>query len=222
MPLPDQKLYILAGHYGSGKTQLAVNLALRLRENGPVTLADLDIVNPYFRTKDFASLLREKDIGFISSAYANSNVDLPSLSAEVNVVFEDSDTTFVLDVGGDERGALALGRYAPRMPEESAVLLVFNHYRPQTRETGDALEIVREIEVAGRLRFTGLINNSNLGDATTPEDVLTSLPYAEALAQKAGLPIVATSVWRPLAEALSPHIDNLLLIDRYAKPQWVI
>ncbi len=221
-PMNAKHLTIFAGHYGSGKTQLAVNYALHLRKSRPVTLVDLDIVNPYFRTKDSETRLQEAGVGFISSAYANSNLDVPSVSAQVNCVFEDGETAFVIDVGGDERGALALGRYKGRMPEDRDVFLVYNHYRPQSAQWQDALEIVREIENAARVPFTGILHNSNLGAHTTARDVLAAVPYAETLSEKTGLPIVFTAVMESLCPELVGQIESLFPVTLFHKPQWVL
>ena len=173
-----KRITILAGHYGSGKTNIAVNLAMNLaREGKRVAVADLDIVNPYFRTKDSAEEFQKAGIRLISSSYANTNVDLPALPQEMYSVTDDSDTTFVLDIGGDDRGALALGRLAPAILQENnyEMLLVMNFYRPLTRDTEEMLAVMREMELAAGMKFTGLINNSNLGEETDPETVLSSV-----------------------------------------------
>ena len=107
----ESRVTLFAGHYGSGKTNLAVNYARRLARDGrAVTLADLDIVNPYFRAKDSEALLRQEGIRLLSSPYANSNVDIPALPQEMYAVIDDRSRYAVLDIGGDDRGALALGR----------------------------------------------------------------------------------------------------------------
>ncbi|MBQ6901901.1 MAG: hypothetical protein IJN71_02700, partial [Oscillospiraceae bacterium] len=129
--LKHKRVTVFAGHYGSGKTNIAVNYALALAEQGKVNIADIDIVNPYFRTKDAAEALDKMGVRLISSSYANSNVDTPALPADIYTVFEDKSTMAVADVGGDDRGALALGRYAEMMKSENdyEMLFVFNKYR---------------------------------------------------------------------------------------------
>lgn len=209
------KVTIFAGHYGSGKTNLAVNYALCLKESHEkVMIADLDIVNPYFRTKDSARILERSGIKLISSAYANSNLDVPSVPAEINAVFDASGYYSVIDVGGDDRGANALGRYLGKLRKsDAAVLFVVNMYRPLSRNVEATLEIMREIEAAARLPFTGIINNSNLGAETTVPDIINSLPYAEEISRKTQLPVVMTSVKRSLAAELKSVINNLFPID---------
>ncbi|MDR1693106.1 MAG: hypothetical protein LBR72_07085 [Oscillospiraceae bacterium] len=191
---------VLAGHYGSGKTQIATHLALELRKrHAKVTLCDLDIVNPYFRTADSKDLFEAAGIRLISSPYAGSNVELPGFPPEAASVFDDPEVFSVIDVGGDDRGALALGRYADRLRDGgAAILLVINRYRPLSGSARDAADICREIEEAGRFRFTGIVNNSNLGAETTPRDVLAAIPYAEEISQKLSLPIVAVSAAKTL------------------------
>ena len=195
-----KRVTVLAGHYGSGKTNIAVNMALKAAGcRGPysrLAVADLDIVNPYFRTEDSRGELEAAGVRLIASEYANSNVDLPSMPDDLYSITDDKDLRVIIDVGGDDRGALALGRLSAALKEEAdyEMLMVLNAYRPLTREADSALEIMREIEQAGRLPFTGLINNSNLGRDTGPEDVFASAGYAERIAELSGLPLLYTTV----------------------------
>ena len=157
-----KRLTLFAGHYGSGKTNIALNYALWLRRQGlKVTVADLDIVNPYFRTKDGAAQLEAAGVRLISSDYANSNVDLPALPGEAYSLVDDKSACGVIDVGGDDRGALALGRYVPGIREENdyEMLFVLNKARPLTRTLDDALEVFYEIEAACGLPFTATLPN---------------------------------------------------------------
>ncbi len=217
------RITLFAGHYGSGKTNIAVNYAKYLRKQGnDVVIADLDIVNPYFRTKDSQTDLEAAGIRLISSKYANSNVDLPALPSEIYGIFEDKSSLAVLDVGGDDRGALALGRYTPLIKAEGdyEMLLVINRYRPLTRTADDCIEIMHEVETAGGLRFTGLVNNSNLGAETTPEDVLSSVEYAKEVSAKTGLPLRMTAIEESLFGELDGKIEDLFpltLQEKYYK-----
>ena len=212
---PLKRLTILCGHYGSGKTNVAVNVATELRKScDTVAVADLDIVNPYFRTKDSAAYFEQQGIRLICSAYANSNLDIPALPQEMYALTDDRSMTAVLDIGGDDRGALVLGRLAPKILAEGdyEMLMVINRYRPLTRDAASTLEVMAEIEFAGGIRFTGLVNNSNLGELTTAEDVLASREYAEEISRLSGLPVVMTSVRADLAPAVEgkmPHVFPL-------------
>ena len=192
-----KRITLFAGHYGSGKTNAAVNYAFALKNEGlEVTVADLDTVNPYFRAKDSEKELRESGISLIASEFANSNVDLPALPAEMyNVVFDKSRYA-VLDIGGDDRGAFALGRYTPSILEENDydMFFVINCYRPLSSNPADTVEIMREIEAASGIPFNGIVNNSNLGPETTPETVRNSFEYAESISKLSGLKIKLTTV----------------------------
>ena len=219
--MEHKRLTLFAGHYGSGKTNLAVNYALLLAGEGKkVCIADLDIVNPYFRTKDSAAVLEAAGIDLISPQYANTNVDLPALPAASYRLVQDKSSYGIMDIGGDDRGAYALGRFVPFIKEENSYRMIFvaNCYRPLTRTPEDALEVMREIEAACGLKFTDIINNSNLGTETTPETLLDSLPYMEKLSQLSGLPIFAhgaeSRVAAQLGGKLSPVI-SMTLQEKY-------
>ena len=207
-----KRITILSGHYGSGKTNVAVNLALDLKKvYNKVAIADIDIVNPYFRTKDSEELLNSSGIRLICSEYANSNVDIPALPQEMYSVTDDKSVYAILDVGGDERGALALGRLVPKIKEENDydMFFVINKFRPLTRDIPSAKEVFDEIEAACKLKFTGIINNSNLGKETTPEDVISSVEFAENLAKALNLPLIFTSVTEELYDKVKDKIQNL-------------
>lgn len=208
-----KRITMLCGHYGSGKTNIALNMAYRLKETKEnVAIADLDIVNPYFRTKDSEAELKEKGIRLIASEYAGTNVDIPALPQDMYSLTDDKNVYAVIDVGGDDRGALALGRIMPSIKAEDnyEIFLVINKYRPLTPDVESTLEVMAEIETAGSFNFTGIINNSNLGVLTTAEDVLSSTEYAESVAKATGLPLVYTSVNETLYNELEGKIDNLL------------
>ena len=211
--MEHKRLTLFAGHYGSGKTNIAVNYALLLAGEGKdVVIADLDIVNPYFRTKDSAAVLEAAGVQLISPQFANSNVDLPALPAEAYRLVQDKSIYGIMDIGGDDRGAYALGRYVPTLKEENNYRMVFvaNCYRPLTRTPEDAMEVMREIEEACKLRFTDIINNSNLASETTPQTVLESQDYMEKLSALSGLPIFAPTAEYTVAEALAEKIENVL------------
>lgn len=216
-----KRLTLLCGHYGSGKTNVAVNLAFYLKEQyNNVVVADLDIVNPYFRTKDSIDDFKARGIELICSEYANTNVDIPALPANMYRLTADKDITAVIDVGGDDRGAYALGRLVPEIKAENNfdMLMVINGYRPLTPDAESTIEVMREIEEACKLKFTGLVNNSNIGEETTAEDIIKSIGYANEVSQASGLPIVMTSVKRELYDGLKDKIDNLLPMTLQAKP----
>ena len=214
-----KRLTLFAGHYGSGKTNIAVNYALHLAGEGKqVCIADLDIVNPYFRTKDSAKVLEEAGVHLVSPQFANTNVDLPALPAEAYRLVTDKSVYGIMDIGGDDRGAYALGRYVPAILEENNYRMVFvaNCYRPLTRTPEEALEVMREIEVACGLKFTDIINNSNLASETTAETVMDSVAYVQELSRISGLPVFATSVVADIAPQLAlSDVLPLQLQEKY-------
>ena len=219
----NKRTVIFAGHYGSGKTNVAANYALMLKEKGfDTAIADLDIVNPYFRTKDAQSIFSKNNIKLISSEYAGSNVDLPALPAEAYALFDNKDIKAVIDLGGDDRGALAMGRYSDLVKNENnyEMLFVLNMYRPLTRTVEDAISVMREIEEASKIKFTGIVNNSNIGDETTKEHIISSRKFAEEISEITKIPLTMTTVKKELFEELNKKIENLVPIKLYIKQSW--
>lgn len=216
-----KRLVLLCGHYGSGKTNVAVNLAISLKERyNNMVVADLDIVNPYFRTKDSIEDFTSRGIELICSEYANTNVDIPALPADIYRLTADKNIHAVIDVGGDDCGAYALGRLVPEIKAENNfdMLMVINGYRPLTPDAASTVEIMREIENACGLKFTGIVNNSNIGEETAEQDVIKSMDYAEKVSQLCNLPIVMTTVKSDLYDDLRDKIDNLFSLNLQAKP----
>ena len=198
-----RKINIITGHYGSGKTNVSVNMALDLAEKGEkVTVVDLDIVNPYFRTADFKELFGEHNISLTVPTYANSNLDIPALGFDMNGI-ADREGYIIIDVGGDDEGAKALGRYRK----------VFEKY---TKEPAEALQLMYEIENASGMKCDGIINNTNLGRETDRNIVLGSVAYADEVCREAGLPLVAVT-----AEAgYLDGIDKAYPVNIYVKKLW--
>ena len=202
--MTHKRLTLFAGHYGSGKTNIALNYARWLRRKGEaVTVADLDIVNPYFRTKDSEEDLKKEGIGLIVSPFANSNLDVPAMPKETYALIAERDVCGVL------------GRYVPEIRAEGdyEMLFVINRARPLTRTVADTILVLREIEAACGLPFTAVVNNTNLGQATAAVDVLSSMPYAEAVAARAGLPLKMTCCAARLCDALRGSIPNLFPME---------
>lgn len=217
-----KKITIITGHYGSGKTNLAVNLALRLGDAGEkVTVVDFDIVNPYFRTADFAELFESHGVTLAASMYANTSLDIPAISFDMErMAYEPG--YLIVDVGGDDAGAIGLGRYAQGFasyaPEQLDMWYVVNRYRYLTEEPEETLTLMREIEAVSRMRHTGIVNNSNLGKETTAQTILHALPYAEKIAKQADLPLVYTAY----CSNLTVDVPNPLPVQVYVKPVWEI
>ena len=206
-----KRITLLCGHYGSGKTNIAVNMAYDLKkQNEKVLIADLDIVNPYFRTKDSAGEFEDLGIRLICSQYAGSNVDIPAMPQQIYSITDNKDQMCIIDVGGDDRGALALGRISDAIKQENnyEMIFVINCYRPLTRDAESTIEVMREIEEAGKIKFTAIINNSNLGEETEPSHIIKSLDYANEISQITGLPIICTAVDSKVYDSVKDIIPN--------------
>ncbi len=207
-----RRLIIVAGHFGTGKTNVAVSLALASGRGA--VIIDLDTVNPYFRTADSVPELNAAGVRTIIPEYSNTNVDIPTLPPEIASVFV-SDETAIFDVGGDD-GASALGVYERDIARVGyEMLYVINMYRPLIADPAEAVSLMREIESYSRLRFTGIVNNSNLGAGTTREVVEASLSYADEVSRLTGLPVVLTSV---IGEENAPRgKDGVLVMECHTK-----
>lgn len=187
----NKKITVICGHYGSGKTNLALNLAVDLSRQGEnVTICDLDIVNPYFRSSDYPELLRRYNINLIAPKYSHSNIDIPALPPEIYSIFN-AEGKVIIDAGGDDAGAFTLGRFAPRLNESGDydMLYVVNGYRALTRDAASAAEILADIQLASRLKASAIVNNSHLDDMTTADTVINSMPFVSEVAELTGLPV---------------------------------
>ncbi len=212
------------GHYGSGKTFAAVNYALALTGLGKkVCIYDLDIVNPYFRTVDAAKTLEQAGVKLVVSPYAETNVDIPAMNPESYRMTDDKKEYAVVDVGGDDRGALALGRFSDKLKEENDydALFVLNGFRPETRTIEGATEIFSEIEKTSRLPFTGIACNPNLGDETTEADILNGLDFAREFSQKMQLPIKFTVIRKDFLTENLKKLENVLEIEPIKYGNWI-
>ena len=221
--LPVKRISLFLGHYGSGKTNVAVNYSIFLEKSGYKTaIYDLDIVNPYFRTLDGKGRLTDAGVRLVASTYANSNVEVPAIPADNYAMIDKKDEHAVVDVGGDDRGALALGRYAEAIEKENdyEAFFVINKYRFLTRTPEEVYGYLKEIEEAAHLKITALVNNSNLGKETTAETVLESLPYAERCSESTSLPVAFTSVRRDLAKKISGKVPCVFPLDMIKYGDW--
>ncbi|MEI3377708.1 MAG: hypothetical protein V8R08_07800 [Coriobacteriales bacterium] len=196
---------IIAGHYGSGKTNLSVNLALDLVDDGrEVTLVDLDIVNPYFRASEQRALLEQAGVRLVAPVFseAGTGLDVPSLTGAIAPSFEQADDTHlvIVDLGGDDVGATALGRFSKTVAAHPhAMLYVLNRHRNLMADPDEAVENLREIEAATRLRATALVDNAHLKGETDEAALRDEDGYAEAVSSLSGLPLVAKTVPETLA-----------------------
>ena len=219
----DKVYLVLTGNYGSGKTEIALNLALESAKRMKTTLVDLDIVNPYFRSGEKADDLRNAGVRTLMPTYAMTTVDIPALPAEIQSVFEVPSDRVIFDVGGDDTGAAALGRYYPSFTakrNQTKMILVINCMRPLTRQKDEILDLALRIRNRGRLKIDLLINNTNLADETTPEMVEEGeknvLECAEMLD---GIPVITAG--KPEVLEKSRLSTSTYPIRRYMKPEWM-
>ena len=220
----EKRVTVFMGHYGSGKTFTAVNYALALAKAGkPVSIYDLDIVNPYFRTVDALETLKEHGVELVVSPFAETNVDIPAMNAKSYKMVDDKSRFAVADIGGDDRGALALGRFSDKIKEENDydALFVVNPFRPETRNIDGAISVKEEIERAGKLPFTGIVNNANLGLETTAKDVFKGLEFAKELSEITGLPVKFSAVRRDLISGELKLIKEILPVDPIKYGDWL-
>ena len=207
------KINIFCGHYGSGKTNVAVGVARHIKNQGnSVSVYDLDIVNPYFRTADAKDELEKEGISLIASAFSGSNVDIPLITAENNLIFE-KDEYAILDLGGDDRGALALGTFRDKLLKtDYSLFMVVNKFRPETSTIQGVKEIKDEIERIVGLKITGFVNNGNLMNLTDDSVVLDGEQFTIEASKKLGVPYASTTVKQDLFDSLKDKIENLVPI----------
>lgn len=214
-------LTIVTGHYGSGKTEFAVNFAFRLKREGhAVTLADLDIVNPYFCSRERKEELRSEGIRVIVSHGADS--DLPAINPEVYALFE-PETCGIIDAGGDAVGAQALGRFSQKIrsiPYE--LLCVVNFNRPETNTPQKAQAYLRQIEYSARLQVTGLVNNTHLDHQTTTHDILRGAELTETLSQLTQIPVKYHAFEARFSKRLELPQETRFPMQLYMKKPWDI
>lgn len=215
------------GHYGSGKTFVSVNYAIMMKKIFPVkdvTIYDLDIVNPYYRTVDANEMLKKSSVQLVVSPYAETNVDIPALNSGSYKMLNKDGGIAVLDIGGDDRGALALGRFREGILEEDnyEIFFVLNSFRPETRSIELALEIKKEIEIASKLKFTAIVNNSNLGLETEERHILSGYEFAKNFSKITGLPVKFTSVREDLINPnLQEKLKNILPVSPIKYGDWL-
>ena len=220
----DKRIRIITGQFGSGKTEFSVNYAINLAEEGKkVALADLDVVNPYFRSREKEEMLTELGIKVIGSSIRGLSVDVPAVSAEVYGPLQDQSFEAILDVGGDPVGARAIGQYHQYFVAGNYdMLFVINANRPETQTAEKAIEYLREIERVSRAKVTGLINNTHLLKSTTVEDVLSGQKVVEEVSEKLNIPIKYVAAIEKVANELPKDINGEIFpIKMYMREDWM-
>ena len=220
--LSPHRLLIVTGHFGTGKTEFSVNLALALARAGEkVMMADLDIVNPYFRSRERREALEAAGVRLITSSQDSENADMPSLPAEILTVLEDRSYRGVLDLGGDPDGARVLARYQPKITaEDYQLLFVSNANRPEVRKAEDAISYLRCIEEVTGLTCGGIVNNTHLCGETTAEEILRGAELARSISEKTDIPVLCHTAEERLIPELTALAEPIFPITIQMKKPW--
>ncbi len=219
-----KRFIVITGNYGSGKTEISLNLAMKSAKKEKTTLVDLDIVNPYFRTGEKADDLEKAGVRVLMPTYALTTVDIPALPAEIQSVFEIDSDRVIFDVGGDDTGAAALGRYYPsfmKFRNVTLTALVINCMRPLTMKADDIIDLSERIQNRGRLKTDLFINNTNLADQTTPEMVEQGEKIVLECAERMGVKCVLTTGVRTILDQCTLQTP-VIGIERYMIPEWMV
>ena len=236
MFIPENRIIVIVGHYGSGKSEIAINMALLFSmlnssegyqghkglDDSPIFLIDLDIVNPYFRSREQKDILESNGIKVIASAEDFPNGDLPYMPESILALFDNPKARGVLDIGGDAAGARVLARYRDRLVgDDIGVYLVINGNRPMSKEVREIKKYISDIQGASGIRITGLINNTHLLGETDKRDVLRGMELAKRVEEETGIPLVANCVRRELAEEFGEEeFDPILPLTIHLKKPW--
>ncbi len=224
---PEDLLFIV-GNYGSGKTEVAVNLAFHFMEAGrPVTIADLDVVNPYFRCREPREMMRRSGIRVVIPPEQHQFADLPIVVPEIKGMIEgdqENNHVSIFDVGGDDVGATVLASFSEALADRPYDLFqVINGKRPFTDSVEGCLKMKRDIEGRSGMRVTGLISNTHLMDETTPEIVIEGWELTRAVSRESGVPVAFVSVAARLSAAsvFKEISAPILFIERIMLPPWL-
>lgn len=222
----DKRIRIITGHYGSGKSEVAVNYVVQLRKEteDKVALADLDVVNVYFRSRERKEEMKAMGIHPIDSSVDAPSLDLPAVSAEVTTPMNDKSYQYVIDLGGDKVGARVIARFRGSIPDdEYDLFFVVNANRERTQTAEEVMEYIDEIEAASQLKVTGLINNTHMLKATTVEDVLKGQEVSREVSEARNIPIKYVACLRSVVDQLPEGLEGEVLpIDLYMRDDWMM
>lgn len=222
--LPKARILVLVGNYGSGKTEISLNLALKLARRGEkVTLVDLDIVNPYFRSSERTDLLEKEGVKVYAPSFAMSTVDVPSLPADIQAVFADKSRRVIFDVGGDDTGAAALGQYKPYFDQDDVeVLFVVNAFRPLSGDADSVCDLMLRVAGRSRLSPTAVINNANVAWETEESDLVRGEELLREVSTRMNLPIGYLCAKQDILDKLPDHLSGeRIAIDILMRPEWM-
>ena len=222
--LPKARILVLVGNYGSGKTEISLNLALKLARRGEkVTLVDLDIVNPYFRSSERTELQEKEGVKVYAPSFAMSTVDVPSLPADIQAVFADKSRRVIFDVGGDDTGAAALGQYKPYFDQDDVeVLFVVNAFRPLSGDADSVCDLMLRVAGRSRLSPTAVINNANVAWETEESDLVRGEELLREVSTRMNLPIGYLCAKQDILDKLPDHLSGeRIAIDILMRPEWM-
>jgi hypothetical protein len=222
--LEDKRIRIVTGHYGSGKTEFSVNYVIRLAETGKkAAIADLDIVNPYFRSREEKGRMERFGIRVVAPEGKFINADVPALPADINTLLQDESYQVVLDVGGDAAGARALGRYYDQLKDaDYDMFIVVNANRPNTGTPEAVIEYMEEIERAARISATGLVNSTHMLRETTVEDILKGQQLVEEVSRRKNLPVkYICAIERIAGQIPEGLMGEVFPVKMYMRPEWL-
>ena len=221
----DRRVRIISGHYGSGKTEFAVNYAIKLAELGKTpVLADIDIINPYFRSREKEVELEKLGVKLIAGSIKASSIDVPAISAGVYSVFDNHNIDAVVDSGGDNAGMTVLKRFSDHFSnhDEYDLFFVINARRPETRKVSDVLNYINSFERTCGLKVSGLINNTHMLKSTTVEDVIAGWKLSTEVSEFTGIPLKYSSGMKTLEKDLPQEIRaDFFPVDLYMRDDWM-
>ena len=212
----DKRIRLFIGHYGSGKSEVSINYVTKLREQveGEVALADLDVVNVYFRSREKKDLMKDLGITPIDSSINTTTLDLPAVSAEIMRPLNDKSVNYVIDVGGDNVGGKVVGRFANQFnSNDYDMFYVVNANREKTQTAKEVLQYIDAIEATSKLKVTGLINNTHMLKETTVEDVLKGQYVAREVSKIRNIPIKYISCLESIVDKLPKDLEGDILND---------
>ena len=217
------RINIFCGNYGSGKTEISLNTALRCAAQRPTTLVDLDIVNPYFRSSEQTEMLSRHGVSVLCPTFANTSVDIPSLPASIQSIFADKSRTVIIDVGGDDTGSTALGRYHGFLSREDVcACLVVNARRPFSKGADELMVMLEDIQSKARIKMDCIINNTNMACLTTVSDIMYGAEVTEELSARCGIPVKCVCGTKALLEQLPDSYKvPRFPIEIYMRPDWL-
>ena len=222
----DKRIRLFIGHYGSGKSEVSINYVTKLREQveGEVALADLDVVNVYFRSREKKDLMKNLGITPIDSSINTTTLDLPAVSAEIMRPLNDKSVNYVIDVGGDNVGGKVVGRFANQFnSNDYDMFYVVNANREKTQTAKEVLQYIDAIEATSKLKVTGLINNTHMLKETTVEDVLKGQYVAREVSKIRNIPIKYISCLESIVDKLPKDLEgDILPMKLYLREEWMM